>query len=244
MKAERDLVRRFGIMHAPAYTLNGRLYQGWGSWELFRGGVDEERRQMDALLKSGNKLPEALRLRTAQNLPKSPDATAVYAALVQNSQASPPPKLGWVAAGASRLRTVSPCSNSVTQARSASRCRAALGARTGKGQNSWSQVGIAVVVGSIQRGRSHAGDTGRPLGHPQRCAPIRGSSRSHRDASWPRSSRTAERLATSPVTGSADRATTHPSVDGGSRRARGPRGDPGRRGTSAPLSSGIAQRPV
>ena len=82
MKADRDLVRRFGVLRAPAYTINGRLYMGWGTWELFRGGVDEERRQMAALLKSGKKLPEALRLRAAQNVPKSADALPAYAALV------------------------------------------------------------------------------------------------------------------------------------------------------------------
>ena len=92
MKAERDLVRSFGIMHAPAYTLNGRLYLGWGSWELFRGGVDEERRQVAALLKSGKKLPEAVRLRAKENVPKSPNALTVYTALIQNPPVTPKKK--------------------------------------------------------------------------------------------------------------------------------------------------------
>jgi hypothetical protein len=64
--------------------LNGRLYVGWASWELLRGGVSEERMQVDKLLKQGKKLPEALRLRATQNAPKNPDALKAYTTLVQH----------------------------------------------------------------------------------------------------------------------------------------------------------------
>ncbi|HWP65325.1 MAG TPA: thioredoxin domain-containing protein [Candidatus Limnocylindria bacterium] len=81
---EVALARRLGIHQVPAYTINGRLFVGWGTWELLRGSVDEERRQMAALRKQGKSIHQAQVARSRQNAPKSADALAAYAELMKH----------------------------------------------------------------------------------------------------------------------------------------------------------------
>lgn len=81
---EVALARRLGVQQVPAYTINGRLFVGWGTWELLRGSVDEERRQMAALRKEGKSIHQAQVLRTRQNAPKNADALAAYAELMKH----------------------------------------------------------------------------------------------------------------------------------------------------------------
>jgi protein-disulfide isomerase len=82
LRAEVTAAHRLGVERAPAYTVNGRLYLGWGSWELLRGGVDEERRTVNQMLAKGKKLADVEKERATQNVPRN--ALAAYTALVQH----------------------------------------------------------------------------------------------------------------------------------------------------------------
>jgi protein-disulfide isomerase len=81
VQADAAAAERLGARHAPAYTINGRLYLGWRDWELLQGGVAEERRQVDAILAKKVSLQAVQKTRTTENLPKFPEAAAAYAAL-------------------------------------------------------------------------------------------------------------------------------------------------------------------
>lgn len=67
VRREAASVRPLGGGQAPAYTVNGRMHVGWGSWDLLRGAVERELKQVNELLAKRRKLAEVELQRAREN---------------------------------------------------------------------------------------------------------------------------------------------------------------------------------
>lgn len=78
-QAEGALADRLGASGTPAFLINGRLSVGWGSWEGFRGQVQQELSAVNALLAKGTPVTDVLPAR-AKALAADPAAFAAFKA--------------------------------------------------------------------------------------------------------------------------------------------------------------------
>jgi protein-disulfide isomerase len=86
VKQEGALADQLGATGTPAFLINGRLQVGWGSWQGFRGQVQQELAAVNELLAKGTKLTAVHELR-AQALAKDPGAFQAYKVEVIDSPA-------------------------------------------------------------------------------------------------------------------------------------------------------------
>jgi protein-disulfide isomerase len=77
VQQEGALADRLGAAGTPGFLVNGRLSVGWGSWQGFRGQVQQELETVNGLLAKGTKLAAVHALR-AQALAKDAAAFEAY----------------------------------------------------------------------------------------------------------------------------------------------------------------------
>lgn len=77
VRQEGTLADQLGAEGTPGFLVNGRLTVGWGSWQGFRGGVQQEIDAVDALLAKGTKLADVHEVRAKAQL-KDPAKFELY----------------------------------------------------------------------------------------------------------------------------------------------------------------------
>jgi protein-disulfide isomerase len=77
VRQEGALAEQLGADGTPGFLVNGRLTVGWGSWQGFRGSVQQELETVNALLAKGTKLADVHELR-AKALAKDPAKYDLY----------------------------------------------------------------------------------------------------------------------------------------------------------------------